>query len=134
MKYLIDTHAFLWFYNGSPLLPLAVRKIVENPENETFLSVASIWEMAIKVSTGKLVLNMPIEKLIDFAVSDGFLTLPVHGAHALGVSKMAFHHKDPFDRLLIAQSLAYSMPMLSTDVIFDEYGVNRVWEAVTAFP
>lgn len=126
MQLLLDTHIFLWFIAGNPLLSAYARSLIEDLNNDRFLSMASVWEMAIKVSTGKITLAQPLEQLIPYQVQRNKITLlPVELSHVVQVSKMPFHHRDPFDRLIIAQGLTEAMPVISVDAIFDPNGVQR---------
>lgn len=128
MKLLLDTHAFLWFLAGDSRLRASARRRVEDPANERLLSIASVWEMAIKISLGKLQLKDPLDHVIGRVASDnGIALLAISARHALGVSALAWHHRDPFDRLLAAQALAEGIALLSEDTAFDAYGVRRVW-------
>jgi PIN domain nuclease of toxin-antitoxin system len=106
MRFLLDTHAFLWFVMGDARLGAAARDTIEDTMHEKWISVASIWEIAIKHSLGKLTLAEPFEVLIPREIqSNGFRLLPIDLAHLTRVNVLPFHHRDPFDRLLIAQSL-----------------------------
>jgi len=128
MRLLLDTHAFLWFIMGSSNLSTSARAMIEDEANESFLSVASLWEMAIKVSLGKLTLSAPLDALIPQQLSlNGIELLGIQVAHAAVVSTLPFHHRDPFDRLLIAQAVVEGMPVISADVAFDAYPVKRLW-------
>ena len=124
---LLDTHTFLWFANDdSSLSPLA-RRLVENEET-ILLSMASVWEIAIKVKTGNLRLPLPIEQFIPKQLRrDNIGVLPIEMPHVFEVSRLPLHHRDPFDRLIIAQSLVEKMPVISLDRAFDAYGVTRLW-------
>lgn len=129
MNLLLDTHTFLWFAWGDKQLSSPVRSLIENPEHSKYISMASIWEMAIKLNLGKLKLNRPFEDFLIERIDDnGFEILAIKRSHSLQLVEMPLHHRDPFDRLLIAQSLAETMPILSIDVILDSYeGVHRIW-------
>jgi PIN domain nuclease of toxin-antitoxin system len=128
MKLLLDTHAFLWFIMGSSNLSPSARALIEDEASERFLSVASLWEIAIKLSIGKLTLSAPFDVLIPQQLSlNGIELLGVAIHHATVVSTLPFHHRDPFDRLLIAQAIVESMPIISMDTAFDMYAVNRLW-------
>ncbi|MDT7778610.1 MAG: hypothetical protein QOC99_1122 [Acidobacteriota bacterium] len=128
MKLLLDTPAFLWFIMGSSNLSPSARALIEDEASERFLSVASLWEIAIKLSIGKLTLSAPFDVLIPQQLSlNGIELLGVAIHHATVVSTLPFHHRDPFDRLLIAQAIVESMPIISMDTAFDMYAVNRLW-------
>jgi len=128
LKILLDTHTFLWFItNDSKLSPVA-REIVEDADNDRLISIASIWEIAIKSSLGKLRLKEPFFKLIPAQIRINLTELlPIKISHLSVVSKLPFHHRDPFDRLIIAQSLIEDLPIVSIYTQFDDYGVKRIW-------
>ena len=127
MNLLIDTHVFLWFIMGSPHLTAEARALIEDEKNRKFISIASLWEIAIKSSIGKLTLSSPFDKLIPQQLSlNGFELLPIEIAHLAAVATLPFHHRDPFDRLLIAQSMVEKMPIVSIDSAFEAYNVNRL--------
>ena len=128
MKLLLDTHSFIWFVEGNPALSSHARTLIEEPTNEVFLSMASVWEMAIKVSLGKIRLSQPFDLFIPYQLLlNDIILLDVAVRHTLLVATLPFHHRDPFDRLLIAQILVEGWPLISADSIFDTYGVNRLW-------
>ena len=127
MPNLVDTHSFLWFTTDNPLLPPTILAVMQNPENELLLSMASIWEIAIKHSIGKLPLVQPFEQFITEQMQKNAISLlPIELRHTVLVSQLPFYHRDPFDRLLIAQSLVENIPILSVDTVFDAYGVIRI--------
>jgi PIN domain nuclease of toxin-antitoxin system len=128
VKILLDTHAFLWFIEDSPKLSTEARSVIEDGFNEPVLSVASLWEMAIKVSIGKLDLKKPFETFVpDQLELNGFDQLAISFDHIAAVAKLPFHHRDPFDRLLVAQALVEGIPLVSADDLLDAYGVIRLW-------
>jgi PIN domain nuclease of toxin-antitoxin system len=128
MKLLLDTHAFLWFVLNDPSLSQVARDLIIDPLNEIFLSPATHWEIAIKISIGKYQLPSPFESWINTQIqTNDFQILPIEVAHTAIVTTLPFHHKDPFDRLLISQSLVEKVSIISTDGIFDSYGVSRLW-------
>ena len=128
MKLLLDTHAFLWFIMGSANLSDKGRALIEDPSNENLLSVASLWEMAIKVSLGKLTLFAPFADLIPSQLNlNGIGLLNIGIDHVSLLATLPFHHRDPFDRLLIAQALTEKIPVVSIDAAFDAYGTSRLW-------
>ncbi len=127
MKLLLDTHAFLWFIGGSSDLSTSARLLIEDTNNQPHLSVASLWEMAIKISLGKLTLGQPFEKLIAEQLNhNGIEILGISLPHAAAVITLPFHHRDPFDRLLIAQAITEKIPLVSCDTVLDAYGVTRM--------
>ncbi|MCQ3930651.1 MAG: type II toxin-antitoxin system VapC family toxin [Chloroflexi bacterium] len=129
MKILIDTHTFLWFSNGSPQLSLYARNLIQDLNNSAFLSVGSLWEMAIKISQGKLsISHLPFDTFISQQISlNRFTVLDISIRHTAALIPLPFHHRDPFDRLLVAQALTEQIPLISRDTIFDTYGVTRLW-------
>ncbi|MBI2897571.1 MAG: type II toxin-antitoxin system VapC family toxin [Deltaproteobacteria bacterium] len=128
MKLLLDTHAFLWFLAGDRRLSGTARRRIEDSRHERFLSIASVWEMAIKSSLGKLELGDPLAEVVDQGTREnGILLLRVSKEHALGVADLPWHHRDPFDRLLAAQALLDGMSIVGQDHAFEAYGVARVW-------
>ena len=128
MTLLLDTHAFLWFCQDDPSLTAAAKSQNEHAENQKLVSIASCWEIAIKAGLGKLNLGEPAETYLPNALAQtGFHVLPISLAHATGVESLPPHHKDPFDRLLVAQALAEAIPLVSGDTAFDLYGVTRLW-------
>lgn len=128
MKVLLDTQAFLWFIIGDEQLSQPARAEIENEENDLYISSASLWEMAIKVSLGKLTLTEPLETLITEQLeTNGIGVLGITIPHVTKVSSLPFHHRDPFDRLIISQGLVENMPIISVDDVFDDYGVKRIW-------
>jgi PIN domain nuclease of toxin-antitoxin system len=130
MKILLDTHAFIWFVSGDPRLGAHARQLIEAPENHRLLSVASLWEMAIKISLGKLSIGTPFPVLVErHVVGNAIDILAISPEHLDQLVILPFYHKDPFDRLIIAQSEQENIPVLSCDEAFDNYGVERYWGA-----
>lgn len=127
MDCLIDTHAFLWFINGSEELSGKAKSFIENPQNTTFISIASFWEIAIKNSLGKLKLDMPFRELKLLVANNGIEILPLTFEHTNKLISLNFHHKDPFDRLIIAQALTEKLSIISKDKNFVHYAVKLIW-------
>lgn len=128
MRLLLDTQAFLWWVNDAPELSRKARQAIANEANECFVSLASCWEMAIKTSLGKLALAGPIERFIPEQLSaNAFRLLPIDFRHVGRVAALPFHHRDPFDRLLIAQAMEEALVVVSSDGAFKQYGVKRIW-------
>jgi PIN domain nuclease of toxin-antitoxin system len=128
VKLLLDTHTVLGFYLADPQLSAAASAAIIDPPNEKWVSPASYWEIAIKISTGKYALAQPYEDFWRNAIdANGFRILPVLPKHTSLLTTLPFHHRDPFDRLIIAQSLAEGMSLVSADSVIDTYGVPRVW-------
>jgi PIN domain nuclease of toxin-antitoxin system len=125
---LLDTHAFLWFIMGSDRLSVPVRAVIEDAGNQKLVSMASLWEMSIKVSLGRLALAEPFDVLIPAQIHDsGFEILPILLEHVTAVSNLPMHHGDPFDRMLIAQGLVGRMPIVTVDAAFKGYPVQTLW-------
>ena len=128
MRLLLDTHALIWFLDADGQFSEKARRAIGQEGADILVSVASIWEMAIKISLGKLRLKLRLgEDFIEFLESNGFSVLGIEYAHAAYVALLPFHHKDPFDRLLAAQSIIEKIPIISSDDIFNQYGVDRLW-------
>jgi PIN domain nuclease of toxin-antitoxin system len=128
VRLLLDTHAFLWFITNDPQLSATAKALIADPNNEIVVSPASYWETAIKVSIGKYPLSAPYETFITRGIDDnGFKILPIEPRHTAALTTMPFHHRDPFDRLLVAQSHVEKISIVSNDAILDQYGVNRLW-------
>jgi PIN domain nuclease of toxin-antitoxin system len=125
---LLDTHSLLWFTLGDPQLSRAALALINDPANDKLVSPATYWEIAIKVSIGKLTLNQPYEDFMDRGIrQNGFDILHIEPRHTAALVAMPSHHKDPFDRLLVAQALIEGIPIVSGDVALDPYGVTRLW-------
>jgi len=128
MRLLLDTHTFLWFVLDDPQLSATAKALIEDPANDILISPASYWEIAIKVRLKKLDLFAPYDDFMQRGiVGNDFEILPVEPRHASLLTTLAMHHKDPFDRLLIAQALTEGLPVVGCDVAFDPYGINRHW-------
>lgn len=128
MKHLLDTHTFLWFVSDSPKLSEKARNLIIDPTNDFYVSLASLWEISIKVSIGKLELKGDYRSVIDDVTSNDFILLPINFAHTVCLSSLPFLHRDPFDRMLIAQAITERLPMVGKDKVFDRYeGIERIW-------
>ncbi|MEW5770456.1 MAG: type II toxin-antitoxin system VapC family toxin [Pseudomonadota bacterium] len=128
MRLLLDTHVFLWWVVDAPELSAKARKAIADEGNACFLSLASCWEMAIKASLGKLRLAMPLDRFIpEQLAANGFSLLNIDFRHAARVEALPFHHRDPFDRLLVAQAQAEKLTLVSADAVLSDYGVKRIW-------
>ena len=128
MTLLLDTHTFLWFCQDDPSLSATAKVLIEDAGNRKLVSVASCWEIGIKAGLGKLRFGEPSSVYIPAAVSrTGFELLPISLAHATAVESLPGHHRDPFDRLLIAQVMIEAIPIVSVDSQLDAYGVTRLW-------
>ena|SRR5437868_14396005 len=127
MKLLLDTHTFLWFIKDNPRLSVSAKAWLES-DADLLLSIACLWEISIKVSIGKLTLAQPFDIFLPQQLADNDIEiLPISLAHLGIVSTLPFHHRDPFDRLLIAQAITEQLPIVSIDAAFDAYSVTRLW-------
>jgi PIN domain nuclease of toxin-antitoxin system len=126
---LLDAHALLWFLNDDPQLTSNAKSLIEEPANRKLVSIATCWEIAIKVGLKKLDLGESVTTFLPRELSaNKFVLLGIDLAHASFIETLPLHHKDPFDRLLIAQAILESTPIVSADVAFDSYGVTRLWK------
>ena len=124
MRLLIDSNAFLWWSEALPRLGTAARQAIGDPTNEVVISIAALWEITIKTSLGKLTVPSDIETMV---MSQGFSVLPIGFDHLRRVAELPQIHKDPFDRLIIAQALCAGIPIATADRRFAAYGVQIVW-------
>jgi PIN domain nuclease of toxin-antitoxin system len=128
MKLLLDTHTFIWWDSDPSKLSLQVLTLCQDPANQLVVSVVSIWEMQIKVHLGKMNLALPLTDLVDQQLkTNNIYLLPVTLAHVLRLGTLPLHHKDPFDRLLVAQAIEEDATILSRDAIFASYPTRLVW-------
>jgi PIN domain nuclease of toxin-antitoxin system len=128
MRLLLDTHTFLWFVLNDSQLSRSARALIEDPTNDILISPASYWEIAIKVRSRKLDLFAPYDVFIHRGiVGNAFEILLIEPKHTNLLTSLPLHHKDPFDRLLVAQSLVEGAPMVSIDSALDSYGITRMW-------
>ncbi|NJM19867.1 MAG: type II toxin-antitoxin system VapC family toxin [Richelia sp. RM2_1_2] len=127
MRFLIDTHTFLWFIHDSPKLSANAKNLLES-DNDLWVSIVSLWEIAIKVNISKLTLPNNYENFIpeQLTVND-IEILPIKMAHLAIYTTLPLHHRDPYDRLLIAQAMTEKVSIISADVAFDSYSVSRIW-------
>jgi PIN domain nuclease of toxin-antitoxin system len=129
MRLLLDTHSLIWFFSGHPNLSATARQLMEDTTQQKLISLASVWEMGIKQSKGKLTLSLPLEDYIKEKIKlEDFELLPIQLNHLGVISTLPFHHNDPFDRLLIAQAMTENIPILSRDSAFNNYHLNRIWD------
>jgi PIN domain nuclease of toxin-antitoxin system len=128
MRVLIDTHVFLWWVEGNRALPAKARQAIADQENECLISLASVWELAIKANLGKLKLAMPVQRyVVEHLAANAFSLCDIRITHIGLVESLPRHHGDPFDRLLIAQALVEELPIITADSVFRKYGVKRIW-------
>ena len=128
MNLLLDTQALLWFVLDDPRLSGRARESIVATDGLIFVSPASLWEIAIKVSLGKLTLTEPYETLIAEQLAlNAINVLPIEFDDLIEVTRLPFHHRDPFDRLLVAQAIARGLPIVSRDSVLDDYPIERFW-------
>ncbi len=128
MRLLLDTHTLIWFLQDNPKLSPLAGGLIQESRNEILVSMVTLWEIAIKVSLGKLVLSTTFDQLFpQQLLRNNFIVLPIEIAHLKQVVLLPFHHRDPFDRLLIAQSIIENVPVVGQDVMFDSYNIKRLW-------
>jgi PIN domain nuclease of toxin-antitoxin system len=129
VPYLLDTHTFLWFLGGDEQLPQTARQLIEDMDNEVLLSTVSLWEIAIKSSLGKLTLVEPFDKLIPREMmANEIQLLPISISALSQLTTLPFHHRDPFDRLIIAQAMTENLTVIGKDPAFSQYAVGLIWE------
>jgi len=128
LKVLLDTQAFLFFVLNDPKLGSQAKAVIEDARNTVMISPASYWEIAIKISIGKYRLNGSFGAFWNGAIHDNsILVLPIEVRHTSRLISLPYHHKDPFDRLLVAQALTEDIPLVSSDSMLDAYGIRRIW-------
>lgn len=130
MRVLLDTHAVLWYLEGDRRLTASAQAVIDTMDNDCLVSVASLWEMAVKVRIGKLTSRLgvpPTDVILDFLARTGIALLPIAPEHALRVASLPHGHGDPFDLLLVAQALVEGMPVVGADAKFDQFGIERIW-------
>ena len=128
MNLLLDTHAVLWFLTGSSSLSTRANQYIEDGSNAVWVSPASFWEIAIKISLGKYRLDEPLADFMNREMTqNAFSVLNITYEHADRVARLPFHHRDPFDRLMVAQALEENLCLVSADSALDAYGVRRLW-------
>src|SRR5262245_39058548 len=127
MRLLIDAHSLLWAVDDPTRLSPVATTALKDPANELFVSAVTVWEISIKVGVGKMTLSAPFRDWMNRAIADlGLTLLPITVEYADAQAALPWHHRDPFDRLLIAQALTESIPIVSADALFDAYGITRV--------
>ena len=128
MRLLLDTHAFLWWVADDRRLSRKARAAIASRDSACFLSMASVWEMAIKVGLDRLELPSSVDRFVsEQMAANAFEPLPIDLGHAGDVARLPFHHRDPFDRLLVAQALGEGLTIVSAEPVFGKYGVKRIW-------
>jgi PIN domain nuclease of toxin-antitoxin system len=128
MKILLDTHTFIWYITDSPQLSKNAKQLIENENTEKLLSLASVWEMGIKHSIGKLNFSQPFMEFIkEQLVITNIGLLGIDFEHIEVITTLPLHHRDPFDRIIIAQAILEGIPVIGADGMFDAYGITRFW-------
>ena len=127
MKLLLDTHAIIWFVEGDTSLSILARKAIENPNNTKYISIISFWEMMIKINLGKLQMKIDFVMLNEYLLSKNIRILSLELSHILSLKNLPTHHKDPFDRILIAQAISENMTLISVDGNFSLYDISVLW-------
>ena len=128
MRLLLDTHAFLWFVTNNQRLSTPTRALIIDPSNEILISPATFWEVAIKVGLGKYPLSVSFDQFFQAGIlGNDFTILPIEISHATVLAALPLHHKDPFDRMIVARAIVEQIPIISIDTALDAYGVTRLW-------
>jgi PIN domain nuclease of toxin-antitoxin system len=127
VRLLLDTHTLLWFGTNDRRLGRRAVAAMQADDVELYVSVATVWELAIKKSARRLTLDVDVERYIAERLEQGYRLLPIAWTHAARVEHLPFHHRDPFDRVLAAQALAEQMPCVTRDRVFRKYGVQTIW-------
>lgn len=127
MSYLADTHALIWGLREPERLSAKARSLMESADEPVYFSVASVWEIAIKLSLGKLKIDATVREFVQAQVRNGFQLLPIEVNHVARVAELPRKHGDPFDRLLIAQALESGLEIITADPVFDRYPVGTIW-------
>lgn len=128
MNILLDTHAAIWFIADNERLPENSKLLISNPDNGCFVSSATLWEMGIKYSLGKLRLQTELDQVFQIFFETGFQLLPIQPEHIVVNSELDFHHRDPFDRFIISQAIHKNYLIISGDELFSKYGVKVIWD------
>ena len=127
MDNLLDTHTLIWYIDGDSALSQKAKSLIEAESAVNYISIASIWEMSIKISLGKLQSNTAFSSLAYYISFNGFRVLPISFQDTLVISGLPFHHKDPFDRMLIVQAINNNLQIVSKDALFGNYNVSLIW-------
>lgn len=127
MNFLLDTHAFLWFINGDAQLSEKAKQEIESLSNTNYISIASFWEVAIKLGLKKIELGFPYQELKEQAIKNNFVILPLSFDHTHQLTKLPSHHRDPFDRIIISQAIHERLTVISKDPNFSLYNVQIHW-------
>jgi PIN domain nuclease of toxin-antitoxin system len=128
VKLLLDSHTLIWAADDPAKLTALAQALLQDPSHDRLVSAASLWEIAIKFSLGRLPLSLPYRLWMDMAIADlGLILLPITLDHAERQASLPWHHRDPFDRLIVAQTQFEGLPVVSADAKLDIYGITRIW-------
>jgi PIN domain nuclease of toxin-antitoxin system len=127
MDLLLDAHTFIWFFNGDKKLPLKVRKLIEDFKNKKFISIASVWEVSIKISLKKLEFDGGMSEITELIEKNDFNILPVSIEHLIAYESLEIIHRDPFDRILVAQAMVEKMVIITKDENIKKYKIKTEW-------
>ncbi len=126
MRVLLDTHALIWYLEGDQRLPRSQRELIVKAQTEVFVSIASLWEIAVKTSIGKLSISRSISDIHKQLSAQSIDILSIHLGHVLQVATLPLHHRDPFDRMIVAQSKVEFLPVITNDNVFAAYGIKLI--------
>jgi len=127
MNYLLDTHTLIWFLNGDKKISKTVQSLIENTNNKKFVSIGSLWEMAIKISLKKLEFDGTIPEIIDLIEQNSFELIPISTAHIAELERLPIVHRDPFDRMLVVQAMVEDLVILTRDENIPQYNIRTTW-------
>jgi PIN domain nuclease of toxin-antitoxin system len=128
MIFLVDTHAIIWFITDDKKLPKVTKELIENKEHTCYVSIASLWEIAIKFSLGRLLIHEELKNIFQTIEESGFEILPITSIHLLKIAELPFHHQDPFDRIIIAQSIVEDINVITKDEQYEKYQIKLNWK------
>lgn len=126
MRILLDTHLLIWYLEGSESFSKPRRQRIVDANNDIFVSIASLWEISIKVSIGKLKISRSLSDVLQQLADQTIAILPIKSGHVLQVATLPFHHRDPFDRMIIAQAQVEFLPVMTNDNVFASYGIKQI--------
>lgn len=129
MSFLLDTHAFLWWTTDADQLPERARQLIEDRSEPVYLSLVCVWEIQIKSQLGRLALEKSLRDLVEVELEKNLLLLPIAMEHILKLEALPFYHRDPFDRLLVAQAACEGFQIITKDPEFSQYGVQLIWNS-----
>ena len=127
MRFLLDTHVIIWYFEDSPGLPRKIAEIIDDPENEIYISSVSLWEIAIKVNIGKLDLQVSLNELLHTITNSEFSVIQIEDDYLNGLEKLPAIHKDPFDRMIISSALSENLTIITVDNNIQQYKASWIW-------